>query len=84
MLLTNGDEDQWANPPGQFEMLVAAAPVYRLLGCEGLPPGTPMPENGVMVGAELSYYVRHAKHLVDKEYWHTFMDFADRSLPAAK
>ncbi len=84
VLLTNGDEDQWADPPGQLEMLRAAAPVYRLLGCEGLPASAGEPENGRMIGAELSYYVRHAPHLVDKEYWATFMDFADRIFGTAK
>ncbi len=78
VLLTNGDEDQWADPPGQFEVLKAAAPVYKLLGREGLPAGATEPENGKMVGDELSYYVRHAPHTVDLEYWGTFMDFTDR------
>ena len=32
MLFTNAQQDQWANPTGQFEMLKAASPVYELLG----------------------------------------------------
>ena len=35
VLLTNAVEDTWANPEGQFEVLQAAAPVYRLLGAGG-------------------------------------------------
>ena len=31
VLFPNAVEDQWANPDGQFEMLKAADPVYRLL-----------------------------------------------------
>ena len=30
VLLTNAEEDQWANPSGQFDVLKAAAPAYEL------------------------------------------------------
>ncbi len=83
VLFTNGEQDQWADPAGQFDVLAAATPVYRLLGSEGLPDGT-SPKDGVLVGAQLNYYVRNAPHLVDKQYWGIFMDFADRVLPPAK
>ena len=36
VLFSNAMEDSWANPAGQFEVLQAADPVYRLLGVEGL------------------------------------------------
>ena len=39
VLLPNAEEDLWANPSGQFELLQAASPVYRLLGVEGLAAG---------------------------------------------
>ena len=32
VLFTNAQEDEWANPDGQFEVLKAADPVYRFLG----------------------------------------------------
>ena len=35
VLFSNGEEDQWSNPAGQFEGLKAADPVYRLLGVGG-------------------------------------------------
>jgi hypothetical protein len=85
VLLTNGDQDQWADPPGQFQMLLAARPVYRLYGREGLADGISPPVDRKTVGAELSYYIRNSPHLVDAEYWNTFLDFADRVLkPAAQ
>ncbi len=80
VLLTNGEQDQWADPAGQFEVLLAAAPVYRLLGREGLARGVTQPVDGQLMGAELSYYIRNAPHLVDRQYWGTFLDFADRAL----
>jgi hypothetical protein len=36
VLLSNAVEDNWANPDGQFELLLAADPVYRLVGVKGV------------------------------------------------
>ena len=66
------------------QVLRAAVPVYRLLGREGMADDVRQPIDGELLGAELSYYVRHEKHMVDRRYWQTFMDFADRVLPQAK
>ena len=77
VLYTNGIEDQWANPDGQFEMLKAASPVYRLLGAEGL-GASDMPPIGKLVDSRLGYYLRTGPHVSDPEYWKTFLDYADR------
>jgi hypothetical protein len=79
VLLPNAIEDSWANPPGQFEMLKAAAPVYRLLGAEGL-AAQEMPEPGKLVDSTLGYYIRPGKHSMTKEDWKVFLDFADKHL----
>lgn len=79
VLLSCGTEDQWANPPGQFDALLAARPVYRLLGKAGLEDGVTSPELDKRVGNELSYYLRATKHLVDPAWWDIFMDFADHN-----
>ncbi len=48
LLLQTGDKDLWSDPKGEFLAAVAAEPVYRLLGREGLgtdrlpPPGQPI------------------------------------------
>ena len=78
VLLSCGTEDQWANPPGQFDTLLAARPVYRLLGKAGLLDGVTSPVMDKRVGNELSYYLRDTKHLVDPAWWDIFMDFAER------
>ncbi|MEO8351123.1 MAG: acetylxylan esterase, partial [Chthoniobacteraceae bacterium] len=44
VLVSNATEDLWANPAGQFDMVRAADPVYRLVAGEGcaakeMPPG---------------------------------------------
>ena len=77
VLYTNGIDDQWANPGGQFDMLKAASPVYRLYGKDGV-AATEMPPLGKLVDSTLGYYCRTGPHVSDPDYWKTFLDFADK------
>jgi hypothetical protein len=77
VLYTNGIEDQWANPDGQFEMLKAASGVYKLCGAEGM-GAAEMPPLGKLVDSRLGYYVRTGPHVSDPDYWKTFLDYADK------
>jgi hypothetical protein len=77
VLLANATEDTWANPGGQFEMLKAADPVYRLLGATGLAVSQ-MPEPNRLVKSTLGYYIRPGKHSMTKLDWTAFLDFADQ------
>lgn len=79
VLLPNAEEDQWANPKGQFEMLQAANPVYRLLGVEGL-KASEMPASGALVDSTLGYYIRPGKHSMTKGDWKVFLDYADQRM----
>jgi len=76
-LLTNAVEDSWANPEGQFQVLRAAEPVYRLLKAGGL-DAERMPEPGRLVDSRLGYYLRLGKHSMGKEDWKVFLAFTDR------
>jgi hypothetical protein len=77
VLFSNGQADQWANPAGQFDVLKAADPVYRLLGVEGLTVEE-MPPPGRLVGGRLGYSLRAGGHSMTAADWQVFMDFADR------
>jgi hypothetical protein len=77
VLFANATEDTWANPPGQFEMLQAADPVYRFLGTGGL-EAKQMPEPGQLIDSTLGYFIRLGKHSMTKEDWKVFLDFADK------
>lgn len=77
VLLSNATEDQWANPAGQFEVLQAAAPVYRFLKAGGL-DATRMPEPGHLVDSRLGYFIRAGKHSMTPEDWRAFLAFADK------
>ena len=77
VLLSNATEDQWANPEGQFAMLRAADPVYRLGGGDGCGT-TEMPPVGKLLASRLGYYIREGKHSMTKADWSVWLDFADR------
>jgi hypothetical protein len=77
LLFSNAVKDTWANPRGQFDVLRAAEPVYRLLGAGGL--GTAdFPPTGKLIGDELGYYIRPGGHSTTPADWKIFLDFADR------
>jgi hypothetical protein len=77
VLFSNAQEDQWANPAQQFEVLQAADPVYRFLGVEGLGAKS-MPPQRQLVESRLGYYIREGRHAMTADDWEVFMNFADR------
>jgi len=79
VLFSNATEDEWANPAGQFDMLRAADPVYRLLSEEGC-EAKEMPPVGKLLNSRLGYYIREGKHSMTKEDWAVWLDFADKWL----
>ncbi len=79
VLLSNATEDLWANPAGQFEMLRAADPVYRLLNADGL-GAIEMPAVGQLLPSRLGYFIRPGKHSMAPEDWAAWLDYADRWL----
>jgi len=71
VLLPNAEEDLWANPSGQFELLQAASPVYRLLGVEGLAENA-KPELNRLTDSRLGYFIRPGKHAMTRADWEVF------------
>lgn len=72
--------DSWADPAGQFESLVQATPVYRLLGKTGMPLiKQPKPERPVHDG-EIGYHFKTGNHDLDEYDWNCVMDYADKHL----
>jgi hypothetical protein len=76
VLLTNATQDQWADPEGQFNMLVAASPVYEFLGSEGIET-TVFPEENKLVGSRLGYFIRPGAHDMTETEWDAWMNFSD-------
>jgi dienelactone hydrolase len=77
VLFANAEEDLWANPEGQFEVLRAADPVYRLLGDSGL-DAKAVPPLGKLVDSRLGYFVRAGQHSMTRQDWEAFWAFADK------
>lgn len=81
LLVLSGTEDAWSDPEGEFEGILNADPVYRLLGSDGLAQKSwPAPQ--VLVGSTLGYYLRPGGHNVTLEDWQATLFFADRHLRA--
>jgi hypothetical protein len=80
VLFSNASEDLWANPEGQFLVLKAADPVYRMLGAGGFDAKS-LPPLGQLVNSRLGYFIRSGKHSMTREDWQAFWDYADKQLP---
>jgi hypothetical protein len=77
VLFSNAAEDLWANPEGQFTVLKAADPVYRLVDGSGLEAKS-LPPLGTLVNSRLGYVIRAGKHSMTREDWQAFWDYADK------
>ena len=83
VLFANALEDTWANPVGQFEVLRAADPVYRLLKAGGCDTTT-MPALNTLSSGTLGYYIRPGKHEMKADDWKIFIKFTSQHLPKGK
>jgi hypothetical protein len=79
VLLANATEDRWANPTGQFQILLAAEPAYELTG-GGKVAVREMPAPGQLIASRLGYHIRPGRHSMGAEDWQVFLNFADRHL----
>jgi hypothetical protein len=78
VLVTGGSEDQWADPVGEFEALVAAGPVYRLLGKKDLGTTTLPPLDTPQTSGDLGWYYHKGPHAATPEDWKVFLQFLDK------
>ncbi|HWA24254.1 MAG TPA: acetylxylan esterase [Lacunisphaera sp.] len=80
VLVTAADGDMWSDPRGQFLAMVAAGPVWRLLGKPDLGTTEPPALDSPVASGTLAYLENKGGHVVSKLDWQTLLDFADRQL----
>jgi hypothetical protein len=76
VLLQTGDGDKWSDPKGEFLAAVAAEPVYKLLGKQGL--GTDQwPAAGTPLLHDISYFMHAGGHGPLPSDFGVFLDFME-------
>ena len=80
--VNGGLKDQWSDPKGEFLAMVAAGPVYQLLGGKGLGV-TDLPSLDAPVTAgDLAFHYHSGGHMAVPADWKAFLDFAERHFRA--
>jgi hypothetical protein len=76
LYVASAEEDQWADPRGEFLGAAGASRVYELLGKRGL--GTDrMPRVHEPVMGDVAYHIRAGKHAITAYDWEQYLKFAD-------
>ncbi len=83
LLLQTGDKDLWSDPKGEFLAAVAAGPVYRLSGKEGLETDQ-MPPAGTVILHTLGYYMHAGGHGTISSDWDQYLKFLEMHLQARR
>ena len=79
VLLQTGDKDFWSDPKGEFLSAVAASPVFKLFGKEGV--GTDqMPAAGQYLPGIPAYYMHAGGHGTVPSDWEVFVKFLETHL----
>lgn len=81
--VNGGKSDQWSDPKGEFLSMLAAGPVYKLLGAKDLGV-TEVPEfDKPITTGSLAFHYHSAGHTAVPADWKAFLDFAERHYKAA-
>ena len=73
-----GTTDQWADPKGEFLAMVAAGPVYNLVGGKDLGATELPPLDQPLMSGDLGWIYHTGGHTCPPGDWRAFYEFADR------
>lgn len=79
VLLITGNTDKWSDPYGEFLAALAAEPVYKLMGKEGLNTDQ-MPSAGKPILNDIGFYMHDVGHGIDPTDWNVILDFLEKHL----
>ncbi|MBN2013495.1 acetylxylan esterase [candidate division KSB1 bacterium] len=79
VLLITGNTDKWSDPYGEFLAAVAAEPVYRQLGKEGLNTEK-MPPADKPILKDIGFYMHDGGHGMVPDDWNVILDFLQKHL----
>jgi hypothetical protein len=79
LLLQTGDQDYWSDPKGEYLAAVAASPVWKLFGTDGLATDH-YPTAGEPVLSTLGYTMHAGKHGILPADWPVYLEFLQRHL----
>jgi hypothetical protein len=79
VLLQTGDTDRWSDPKVEFIAAVAATPVFKLLGKEGMDTDQ-MPPAGTAILHTLGYFMHSGGHGIVPSDWEQFYKFMEMHL----
>jgi len=74
VLLQTGNTDFWSDPKGEFLAAVAAGPVYKLLGKDGLDTDV-WPEAKQPILHDIGYYMHDGPHGMVASDWDIYIQF---------
>ncbi|MEQ1825253.1 MAG: hypothetical protein ABL921_04880 [Pirellula sp.] len=77
--INGGLSDQWSDPKGEFLAMVAASPVYQLLGAQGVGATELPPLDHPVTTGQLAFHYHSEGHRAVPKDWKAFLDFAERN-----
>jgi hypothetical protein len=77
--VASAEEDQWADPRGEFLAAYHATPVYRLYKKNGIPDKA-MPDLNQPIGMTVAYHIRPGGHGVTAYDWTQYIQWADQNI----
>jgi hypothetical protein len=72
-----GTTDQWADPHGQFLAVLAAGPVWRLLGAKDVGTAGPPTPDAELISGDIGFRMHNGGH-TDVLDFPTFLKFAGK------
>lgn len=80
ILIASAEDDNWADPMGEFMGAKEAEPVYRLLGESGLEAET-IPPVDTLIDSRIGYHIRPGDHGISQDDWRVFIQYARKWMP---